>query len=57
MLMTLMSKSEYLIDLKGTKYTGSGKLGLNAIPQFTQKFCIHISIGDEGTPSLQHSIL
>ena len=30
MLMRLMSKIEYLIVSKGTKVTGSGKLGLNA---------------------------
>ena len=29
-LMRLMSKGEYLIVPKGTKFTGSGKLGLNA---------------------------
>ena len=29
MLMRLMSKGEYLIVPKGTKFTGSGKLGLN----------------------------
>ena len=28
MLMRLMSKGEYLIVPKGTKFTGSGKLGL-----------------------------
>ena len=28
MLMRLMSKIEYLIAPKGTKFTGSGKLGL-----------------------------
>ena len=28
MLMRLMSKGEYLILPKGTKFTGSGKLGL-----------------------------
>ena len=28
MLMRLMSKIEYLIMPKGTKFTGSGKLGL-----------------------------
>ena len=28
-LMRLMSKGEYLIVPKGTKFTGSGKLGLN----------------------------
>ena len=30
MLMRLMSKGEYLIVPKGTKFTGSGKLGLKA---------------------------
>ena len=29
MLMGLMSKGEYLIVPKGTKFTGAGKLGLN----------------------------
>ena len=29
--MRLMSKGEYLIVPKGTKFTGSGKLGLNII--------------------------
>ena len=29
MLVRLMSKGEYLIVPKGTKFTGSGKLGLN----------------------------
>ena len=29
MLMRLMSKGEYLIVPKGTKFTGPGKLGLN----------------------------
>ena len=29
MLMRLMSKGEYLIVPKGTKFTGSGKLGLS----------------------------
>ena len=29
MLMRLMSKGEYLIVPKGTKFMGSGKLGLN----------------------------
>ena len=28
MLMRLMSKGEYLIVPKGTKFTGAGKLGL-----------------------------
>ena len=30
MLMRLMSKGEYLIVPKGTKFTGAGKLGLRA---------------------------
>ena len=30
MLKRLMSKGEYLIVPKGTKFTGSGKLGLRA---------------------------
>ena len=29
MLMRLMSKGEYVIVPKGTKFSGSGKLGLN----------------------------
>ena len=29
MLMRLMSKAEYLIIPKGTKFTGLGELGLN----------------------------
>ena len=33
MLMRLMSKGEYLIVPKGTKFTGSGKLGLG------KKYC------------------
>ena len=31
MLMRLMSKGEYLIVPKGTKFTGSGKLGLSTM--------------------------
>ena len=31
MLMRLMSKGEYLIVPKGTKFTGSGKLGLTDV--------------------------
>ena len=31
MLMRLMSKGEYLIFPKGTKFTGSGKLGLRPL--------------------------
>ena len=34
MLVRLMSKGEYLIVPKGTKFTGSGKLGLNESPYF-----------------------
>ena len=30
MLMRLMSKGEYVIVPKGTKFTGAGKLGLSA---------------------------
>ena len=37
MLMRLMSKGEYVIVPKGTKFTGSGKLGLN---RKEQKLCI-----------------
>ena len=33
MLMRLMSKGEYLIVPKGTKFRGSGKLGLKATSQ------------------------
>ena len=32
MLMRLMSKGEYLIVPKGTKFTGAGKLGLMQVP-------------------------
>ena len=31
MLMRLMSKGEYLIVPKGTKFTGSGKLGFSVL--------------------------
>ena len=31
MLMRLMSKGEYVIVPKGTKFTGSGKLGLTIV--------------------------
>ena len=37
MLMRLMSKGEYLIVPKGTKFTGSGKLGLNTIADLNHK--------------------
>ena len=33
MLMRLMSKGEYLIVPKGTKFPGSGKLGLTSFGQ------------------------
>ena len=33
MLMRLMSKGEYLIVPKGTKFTWSGKLGLKVAPK------------------------
>ena len=35
MLMRLMSKGEYVIVPKGTKFTGSGKLGLTLHIAFT----------------------
>ena len=38
MLMRLMSKGEYLIVPKGTKFTGSGKLGLNTTYKFLSNF-------------------
>ena len=48
MLVRLMSKGEYLIVPKGTKFTGAGKLGLNniqhdnnfldAVYEFSKKF-------------------
>ena len=34
-LKRLMSKIEYLIVPKGTKFTGSGKLGLSHLPNHT----------------------
>ena len=37
LLMRLMSKGEYLIVPEGTKFTGSGKLGLNAIVMHSNK--------------------
>ena len=46
MLMRLMSKGEYLIVPKGTKFTGSGKLGLMVSagmvclePQWSENIC------------------
>ena len=37
MRMRLMSKGEYLIVPKGTKFTGAGKLGLNLFLQKCKK--------------------
>ena len=37
MLMRLMSKGEYLIVPKGTKFTGAGKLGLSVFMVNTTK--------------------
>ena len=34
MLMRLMSKGEYVIVPKGTKFTGSGKLGLTSSTEY-----------------------
>ena len=36
MLMRLMSKGEYLIVPKGTKFTGAGKLGLRLLCSVTK---------------------
>ena len=41
MLMRLMSKGEYLIVPKGTKFTGLGKLGLNYEPNIHNFTCLH----------------
>ena len=41
MLMRLMSKGEYLIVSKGTKFTGLGKLGLNKKLHAQAKFYMH----------------
>ena len=38
MLMKLMSKGEYVIVPKGTKFTGSGKLGLTFYLQVIAHF-------------------
>ena len=42
MLMRLMSKGEYVIVPKGTKFVGAGKLGLNfnAILEFIGQFAL-----------------
>ena len=46
MLMRLMSKGEYLIVPKGTKFTGSGKLGLKFIsPPSLGKQCYRKMFG------------
>ena len=42
MLMRLMSKGEYLIVPKGTKFTGAGKLGLDEISYKTINHTIRI---------------
>ena len=47
MLMRLMSKGEYLIVPKGTKFTGSGKLGLRDQGIFTP---VGAQGGFHGTP-------
>ena len=44
-LMRLMSKGEYLIVPQGTKFTGSGKLGLNAHKWRYETFYIHVLKG------------
>ena len=49
MFMRLMSKGEYLIVPKGTKFTGSGKLGLNL-----KRFHLNFS-GGEVVPLNPHS--
>ena len=41
MLMRLMSKGEYLIVPKGTKFTGAGKLGLKYL------YSIYVTVHDE----------
>ena len=40
MLMRLMSKGEYLIVPKGTKFTGAGKLGLSAVGVYKNVYII-----------------
>ena len=45
MLMRLMSKGEYLIIPKGTKFTGAGKLGLNTVnPGFCSIKCKELEL-------------
>ena len=45
MLMRLMSKGEYLIVPKGTKFKGSGKLGLRAPKWVHCLFLIPLVLG------------
>ena len=45
MLMRLMSKGEYLMVPKGTKFTGSGKLGLNLCLKMSEMQLIPCLIG------------
>ena len=40
MLMRLMSKGEYVIVAKRTKFTGLGKLGLSKVASFTYLIAI-----------------
>ena len=42
MLMRLMSKGEYVIVPKGTKFTGSGKLGLRTVGFSRFSYCLHL---------------
>ena len=51
MLMRLMSKFEYLIVPKGTKFTGSGKLGLK--PTHCGKFKVGLATRECGSRSLE----
>ena len=45
MLMRLMSKGEYLIVPKGTKFTGSGKLGLRGAAWVHWLFLFSLVLG------------
>ena len=45
MLMRLMSKGEYLIVPKGTKFTGLGKLGLNDVKDIEIQVKIVLTLG------------
>ena len=44
MLMRVMSKSEYLIVQKGTKFTGSGQLGLSKMFLYNTAFFHRLKI-------------